>query len=722
VTRIALALLWHLHQPLYRLRGERVCFLPWVRLHAARSYYDMIRVLEEFPGIRVTFNLTATLIEQIRAYELGASDLFRETARITAEDLDDAQRAFLFENFFAAQAGQMIDPLPRFAELHALRERARRERGASAWKELTTADYRDLQVLFDLSWFGFKAREDFPEIRALIDRGRDFSARDVRAVHAVEDEILRRILGLYGAAAAQGRIEIATSPYAHPILPLLLDTDSAREAMPQAVLPPRLRAPDDARGQVEDALALVERELGSRPRGLWSSEGALSREAVELLSACGIDWTASDEQLLAASGPNRPVDAGRPWTQAGTSGAPVLLFRDHDLSDRIGFSYARADPGQAAEDFLAGVSQRAQPGGDGGRLLLVALDGENPWEHYSQAGGPFLRALYGGLSRHPEIDCETVSRAIARCPERGTLDRLRAGSWIHADFGTWIGGPEKNRAWGLIGAVRSLLQETTRDPRTAEEAKGAAWASLRAAEGSDWFWWMDGQFTTEYRTVFDETFRGHLRQACEALGRRAPESLGSPVTSSVPEQDEGGSGAPGILTAPRVDGYEGDVWEWRGARRIGWSALDSRATMQTAERPIESLRFGFTRAGLFCLRLDPDPRAGARRLAGLRLDLAFRVGERVRHLRLDLDERGDLRSSGLDKPAGASPAAPDVPCLSAAARAILELTVPCEVIGLEPGTTAGLRIGLQTSAGTTPLKEIAVRVPEFERGLAEPGA
>ncbi|HKB08062.1 MAG TPA: hypothetical protein VKF61_07295, partial [Candidatus Polarisedimenticolia bacterium] len=212
MTRIALALLWHLHQPLYRLRGERVCFLPWVRLHAARSYYDMIRVLEEFPGIRVTFNLTATLIEQIRAYERGASDLFRETAKIPAEDLGDAQRAFLFENFFAAQAGSMIGPLPRFAELHALRERARRERGASAWTELTTADYRDLQVLFDLSWFGFKAREDFPEIRALIDRGRDFSARDVQAVHAVEDEILRRVLALYGAAAAQGRIEISTSP------------------------------------------------------------------------------------------------------------------------------------------------------------------------------------------------------------------------------------------------------------------------------------------------------------------------------------------------------------------------------------------------------------------------------------------------------------------------------------------------------------------------------
>ncbi|HKB08955.1 MAG TPA: glycoside hydrolase family 57 protein, partial [Candidatus Polarisedimenticolia bacterium] len=333
-----------------------------------------------------------------------------------------------------------------------------------------------------------------------------------------------------------------TSPYAHPILPLLLDSDSAREAMPQAALPQRLQAPEDARQQVEDALALVERELGSRPRGMWPSEGSLSREAAELLAACGIDWTASDEQLLAASETNRPVDTGRPWTQAGAAG-PALVFRDHELSDRIGFSYARADPGQAAEDFLSGVLQRAQPGGEGPRLLLVALDGENPWEHYPRAGGPFLRALYGGLGRHAAIDCETVAGAVARSPERGRLDRLRAGSWIHADFGTWIGGPQKNRAWELLGEVRSLLQEASRDARTPEPAKSAAWASLRAAQGSDWFWWLDGQFTTEYRAAFDQTFRGHLRQACEALGQRPPRSLGLSMIPSEKGDDLTESGA-----------------------------------------------------------------------------------------------------------------------------------------------------------------------------------
>ena len=210
---VALAFLWHLHQPLYRLRGERVCFMPWVRLHAIRSYYDMVRVLEEFPEVRVTFNLTATLIEQIRAYEGGASDLFWETSAVPAGDLDEARRVFIFDHFFAAQERHMIADLPRYADLLERRNRARRLRGpAEAWKEFTTADYTDLLALLDLSWFGFKAREDFPELRALRERGLSYTRQNIADILAIEKEILRRILPLYSGAAARGQAEISRSP------------------------------------------------------------------------------------------------------------------------------------------------------------------------------------------------------------------------------------------------------------------------------------------------------------------------------------------------------------------------------------------------------------------------------------------------------------------------------------------------------------------------------
>jgi len=712
VTPVALAFLWHLHQPQYRLRGERVCFMPWVRLHAVRSYYDMPRVLEEFPNVRPTFNLSATLIGQIRAYEQGASDLFRETARIPVDDMDESQRTFLFQHFFAAQVETMVSELPRYAEIHARRERARRRRGdADAWKELSTADYRDLQVLFDLSWFGFKAREDFPEVQALRDKGRNFTRGDLETMHAAEDEILRRVLPLYRAAAAAGRIEISTSPYAHPILPLIIDTESAREALPQSPLPPRFRAPGDAVRQIEDALALAERELGVRPRGLWPSEGSVSREAIDSMARCGIAWTASDEQVLAASRTDLPPDPGRPWTLQGAPGGPLLVFRDHDLSDRIGFSYARTEPARAADGFLAAVLERARAAGSGGRLVLVALDGENPWEHYPQAGGAFLRALYGALPRFPSVVCETVTEAITRCPERGSIGRLHPGSWIHGDFGTWIGGPEKNRAWTLLGEVRAALAGLLEEAPANGQAAQDAWSSLRAAEGSDWFWWLDGQFTTGYRREFDETFRAHLRQACEALGRTVPEALSWPIASPEPRHEAETAGESGSVSTPRIDGFEGDYFEWHGAVRLDWGALASRGTMQAARRPFESLRYGFSRDGLFWLRIDPDRSAGERAFVGLGIDLACRVGDEVRHLHLDLDGNGDLKEALVEGPKGAGTSAPRGASVRATARKILELAVPAADIGLVPGGTARLRIRLRTGAGEVQLKEIVLRAP-----------
>jgi alpha-amylase/alpha-mannosidase (GH57 family) len=525
VTRPRLALLWHLHQPLYRLRGGPASALPWVRLHALRGYYDMVRVLDEFPEVRVTVNLTAVLVEQILACAGGAGDAYQELASVPAEELDEGQRRLLCDRFFTPQEAHMIRPQPRFAELLEQREAARRRRGpGEAFREFATQDLRDLQVLFDLAWFGFKAREDFPLLRSLAGKGRGFDRRDLEEVHAVEREILGRLLPSYREAARRGQVEIATSPYAHPILPLLLDTEAAREASPEAELPPRLQAPGDARRQVEDGLAAIEKALGVRPRGVWPSEGSVSEDAVGLLRACGASWAASDDRILAASGGEG--GHGGAWRLASSPGGPDLVFRDRDLSDRISFAYARRDPAEAAADLLQEAGRR---GRHDGRFVLVALDGENPWEHYPGAGGPFLRALYGAAGPGAPCELTTVSEALEAAGERRTLGRLRAGSWINADFSTWIGGPEKNRAWTVLGEVHALVAPALRDPALEAAAKADAWASLRAAEGSDWFWWLDGQFDTPDRATFDALFRGHLREACAAARVAAPASLARPI-------------------------------------------------------------------------------------------------------------------------------------------------------------------------------------------------
>jgi len=696
VPRAAIAFLWHLHQPLYRLQGERVCRQPWVRLHASRSYYDMVRVLEEFPGVRVTLNLVPTLLEQMRAYVRGDTDTFREAARVPVEEGDEAQRRFLVDHFFSAQEERMIRPLPRFAELLRLRDDARRRRGeAEAWRDFTLTDLRDLQALFDLAWFGFKAAEDFPEIAALRRRGRGFGREEIASLHRIQDDILRRLPDLYRAAAERGQAEISASPYAHPILPLLVDTASALEALPDAVLPERLRAPEDARAQIAQGIEAVEAEIGRRPRGMWPSEGSISNAAVGLMAACGVSWAASDVEVLRAAARDGEADPHRPWHVDGEGATLALVFRDHDLSDRVGFVYSRRDPEEAAAELLA--EARARAGVEEGGIALIALDGENPWEQYPEAGGPFLRALYGALDKDEEIRSLTVGEAIADCPRRGSIRTLRAGSWIEASFGIWIGGPEKNRAWNLLGETRRRVQPALEDPDR-PQGRRALWAALRAAEGSDWFWWLDGQFDNLYRADFDALFRGHLRQACEAAGVAPPEGLGWPIITG---RDRDVLRAPAL--DPAIDGFESDYFEWYAAPPVDGATLVAAGTMQRAGRPVGALRCAITPRGEVSVRLDPPSPGLPAPFASARMSLRIAVpAGPVVESRLALDADGNLAAA---EPAG----------VRARARKILEVAVPARAI-LENGSErARLSITLEQEGTPVPLRDLEFR---WDKGVS----
>jgi len=698
VAPVSLAFLWHMHQPQYRLEGEIVCLQPWVRLHASRSYYDMARVLGEFPDVRVTINLVPTLLDQIAAYGVGASDLFRETARLPADDLDEAQRRFLVDHFFSAQEERIIRPLPRFAELLDLRREARRRRGDDgAWRDFGPEDFRDLQALFDLAWFGFKAVEDYPEIAALRRRGRGFTRDDVMVIHGVQDDIMARLPGLYRDAAAAGQAEITASPYAHPILPLVIDTECALEAMPGAAMPPRFRAAADARAQIAEGLEVVAAVIGAPPRGMWPSEGSLSAAAVGLMAGCGVGWVAGDADVLRAAERDGDADITCPWRLEGAGEGPDLVFRDHDLSDRIGFTYARIEPRAAAAQFLAEVQSRSE--GKDGALRLIALDGENPWEQYPDAGAAFLRALYGGLAAGGAVPAAcTVSEAIARCPRRGTIRKLRPGSWINADFSIWIGGPEKNRAWTLLGQARDRMAAALNDPATPEATRAAAWRSLRAAEGSDWFWWLDGQFESLYRDDFDRLFRTHLKVACETLAVDPPEGLSWPIAAAEQRPGARSAAAPAAAAIdPVIDGYETGYFEWYGSARLDWSVLVPGSTMQRAKRPIECLRYGVTPGGDLVVRIDPGRGAGAAVLRGARVDLLFvRPGAGTREASALFDENGDLA-------AGSSAG------LRGRARKVIELALAAETAGLPPGGAVILFARLHIAGEALTLKEVEVR-------------
>lgn len=615
-------LLWHMHQPKYTHPETGRPVLPWVRLHAASGYLDMARALERRPGVRVTVNFVPSLVEQLEALAAGEKDDLERIAEKPADALDEAEVRLVVERSFSVRWDRGIDPRPRYAELLA-------RRGAGRF---TARELRDLECLFLLAWLGFAAREDDPAIDALDAKGRDFSEGDKAELLRAVRRAATGVLDAWRRLAARGQIELSTSPYYHPIVPLLIDTHVAKRSRPSDELPPRFSRPEDARAQIELAAAAHRRAFGEPAKGMWPPEGALSPEAVALYGACGVKWLAGDEETLTRSLPAPDARAkARLWRHAGVT----LAFRDRDLSDRIGFRYAGQPAEAAADDLLQGA--RASASGDG--VACIFLDGENAWEAYPRRGEAFLDALYARLESPPrglEVRSRTLSEAIAERGPGTPLETLHSGSWIDGSFRIWIGDPIKNRAWTELRRARDRVAAAT--------GPGAqrALRLLYAAEGSDWFWWFGEPFSSAEDPVFDALFREHLAAAWRAVGDEPPAELAEPIT---PEAATTSLITPRALVRPHIDGKGDRFYEWVGAARY---ELGRGATMAQAEPPpIRRVLLGFDERMLY-LRLDPNP-VDRRRVAASRLVLRMRCGPREVRLPVQLgaaDGGPELRRAG----------------------------------------------------------------------------
>ena len=525
-----LALLWHMHQPNYVDPATGVPVLPWVRLHAIKDYRGMVDMLGAYPRVRATFNLVPSLLAQIeRAVGGGARDRLYAVGLADAAGLGSDDRAFLVAHGFHAPHHRMIAPYPRYAELHE-----QRHLDATDW---TLEALRDLQVWHRLAWMDPDWLVGDDRLRRLVDQGRDFTEGDKQALASVEEELLATTIPAYRKAQDRGQVELATSPYYHPILPLLCDTDAHLVSFPDALVPePPFRWPDDAREQVARAVRAHEGWFGRPPLGLWPSEGAVSNLMVPIVAAAGFQWMASDEDILARSlGVELARDADglllrpevlyRPYELQAGGRRLRMLFRDHALSDRIGFTYQSWDPRHAADDFLwrVGESGRrfsARTGGEDATIAVI-LDGENAWEYYAGGGRAFLREVYRRLQDAPDIEAVTMAKAVTG--PAAALLHLHAGSWIHANFHIWAGHADDRRAWSQLSRARATFD--ARSPMVGEASRTRAFEALLAAEGSDWFWWYGDDHSSGQDDVFDALFRAQLRQVYEALGMPAPAEL-----------------------------------------------------------------------------------------------------------------------------------------------------------------------------------------------------
>jgi alpha-amylase/alpha-mannosidase (GH57 family) len=533
-------------------KSEGAYLLPWVRMHAVRDYYSMAALVADHPDVHLTINLTPGLVIQLEDYvDNGATDLWMELSLTPSEHLTDADRSFIVSRFFDANWRHEVEVFPRYSQLL----RKRRERRA-----FSDSDIDDLKVWFNLAWFPPEARSGPWElengetvcVRELLEKGRGFDVDDAVRVLEEQLKIMRNVVPLHRRLVESGQIEVCVSPFYHPILPLLADTDLATLDDAAAVLPRRFNHPEDARAQLEKSVEFYRSRFGKRPRGLWPSEGAVGQHIVDLVADAGFEWMATDRGVLERSGEsgydtNDPEVLMRPYL-AGERGRQVSTFFRHTrLSDDIGFKLQDySDYGRAAADFLCWIREGFARAVDdpSERVLTLALDGENAWGSYRNHGRAFLKALYARLSKDDELVAVTFSEFLDGDPERAVsahpveeqyeVSPLHTASWIDEmgspdgnDLNIWIGSPEENMAWEMLGRVRDHLSECGATP----ESHPMAFESIYAAEGSDWFWWYGDDFSLPAGTewVFDLLFRGHLKNVYGYLNEEPPGFLEEPI-------------------------------------------------------------------------------------------------------------------------------------------------------------------------------------------------
>ena len=530
MPRTYVCFLWHMHQPYYKDLATGEYRLPWTRLHALKDYYGMVQVLDEFPDIHQTFNLVPSMVEQIEDYAAGtASDPFLRLALKPAEQLAANERAFILQYFFQANVSQLIYRYPRYGDLY------------EQWQSrlpFTDADFRDLQVLSQLAWFDEEFLTKDAEIRELVVKGRGYSHADQTLMGQKQLEIIGHVVPVYREFARRGQIEISTTPYYHPILPLLCDSNIASVAHPGVPLPTRFHYPGDARLQLERARAYTAERAGITPVGLWPSEGSVSDEALALAADAGFTWAATDNGVLGRTlnQPPGPEVTYRPyvWRQGGRE--MHMIFRDHELSDLIGFTYSGVEAGKAADHFLNKIRANCRGILATGRdaLVPVILDGENCWEYYPESGREFLRQLYRGIQDDPEMQALTVSKALAKV-EPAPLSHIFPGSWINANFDVWIGAEEDNKAWEYLLRARQAYDNAVLEAKLPADRLAFAFEELQIAEGSDWCWWYGPEHSSDNRADFDELYRAHLRNVYQALGILPPDELSRTILHHVVE-------------------------------------------------------------------------------------------------------------------------------------------------------------------------------------------
>jgi alpha-amylase/alpha-mannosidase (GH57 family) len=574
-SSLKLSFFWHMHQPDYR-GSDGVMRMPWVFLHAIKDYYEMPWLLSQYPKLRATFNLSASLIEQLQLYrEPLRVDYFLSLWAQHPSSLDEHQREWIIKLMGAMQFETMVRPLDRYAELYYQ-------------TTFSDGELIDLEVLFILAWCGNYLRLHNEDVKRLLHQKRDFSQTDKETLLETLIGFIAEILPFYASLQSKGIISVSTTPYFHPILPLLIDMENASRSNEATELPMGAYSlAEDAFKHVRLSIDLYEKTFGCRPNGFWPAEGAVDEKSLAMYKEEGIQWIATDEAILYRSlNDNNAALLYKPYRYDGVT----IAFRDHALSDMIGFEYRHQSGEDASRHFMDELESIATQ--HKASNVFVIVDGENAWEFYPNNGLDFFQGLYSRLS--VTSWCKTMTMdEVSKQSEIPLLKHLHPGSWIHGTFDTWVGHKEKNRAWELIFQTHRDVENATN--KFSDEINKQIQYHLLASECSDWFWWYGEDHSTNFAHEFDALFRDHLIHIYKLMDRTPPHNLFIPIASFGSQKPMWNK--PHNTISPKIDGTKNTFFAWMGCGSVDETQMFG--TMDKVRGLIEKMYYGFDSENIY---------------------------------------------------------------------------------------------------------------------------
>jgi alpha-amylase/alpha-mannosidase (GH57 family) len=562
--KLYLNLYWHMHQPDYRDTISGQYILPWTYLHAMKDYTDMAYHLEANPKAKATFNFVPVLLDQLEDYEEQfisghiRDPLLAMLARENLEYLNKEERCLIIDSCFKSHHEKMLEPFAHYQRLLNIYN-ALQVQGSTASNYLSGQYMADLLVWYHLAWTGESIRRNNAFVQSLLEKGSQFSYEERTALFKLIGELIAGLIPRYKKLQSSGQIEISSTPHYHPILPLLLDFKSTRDAMPFAPLPACASYPGGrlrAKAHVESAKKSHQKRFGELPVGMWPAEGAVSQAGLLLMAEQGVAWAATGEGVLANSLykssetgaiPSREAYLYRPYRISNGVNEITCFFRDDNLSDKIGFEYSKLHASEAVADFIASLEAiYADNDSDEHRVVSVILDGENAWEYYPYNAYYFLNELYEALTEHAHIEMTTFSDVVERANQHKKIDmpdlpQVAAGSWVYGSFSTWIGSADKNLAWDLLCDAKKQYDQVMQSGLLSEMESAACERQLSICEGSDWFWWFGDYNSSVSVDSFDRLYRRNLANLYRLLKLAIPQTLSQPISQGAGDPAVGGT-------------------------------------------------------------------------------------------------------------------------------------------------------------------------------------